>query len=192
MTRWSGPDKDGKKWPSEANITVGWGSIRETFQSRIYCVPGKIVEAIGGESETQLARDDILHHEDGDQSTTSDPAFREHAQPSSQILTHLQSRWTLNPFPFKPAPLQDKLRGVADPQSKTDATAREQTEVHLSLSFAFANPVYQAMSSAVTPKVAGMMVEAFEKRVKDVIDGPGHGGTDRRPGAMEGIHAKST
>lgn len=192
VTRWSASDAEGKKWPSEANITVGWGSIREDFQSRIYCVPGRIVEAVGGQSETKLAKSDIRHHEAGDPSTAADPAFREAlgrsgAGAESQILTHLQSRWTLRPFPFKPAPLQDKLNGRIDPQTKTDGEAKEQTEVHLSLSFAFANPVYHAMSSAVTPKVAGMMIEAFENRVKEVIDGPGAGGTDKKIGIGEGV-----
>lgn len=155
VTRWSAPDHDGRKWPSEADMAVGWGGIHETFQSRIYCVPGSIVEAVGGQSETQLPKADIRHHEVGESSSSSSsPSSR--AQQTSQILTHLQSRWTLNPFPFKPAPLQDRLERTINPQSEAGGEpAREQTEVQLSLSFAFANPLYQAMSSAVTPKVAG-------------------------------------
>ena len=36
----------------------------------------------------------------------------------------------------------------------------------------FANAVYGMLSQAAAPKVAGMMVEAFEKRARDIL---GHG-----------------
>ena len=38
----------------------------------------------------------------------------------------------------------------------------------------FASAVYSALSQAAAPKVAGMMIEAFEKRAKSVL-GKGHG-----------------
>ncbi len=39
----------------------------------------------------------------------------------------------------------------------------------------FASAVYSALSQAAAPKVAGMMIEAFEKRA-GVVLGEGHGG----------------
>jgi coenzyme Q-binding protein COQ10 len=144
VTRWSAPDATGKKWPSEASLTVGWSGIEEAFLSRIYCVPGRVVESVGGASETSLRDEDIRHHLQGQ------PPRKPDAGSDSQILTHLLSRWTLEP-----------VAGAGGRE--------EQTDVQLELSFAFANPLYSAMSSAVTPKVAGVMIEAFEKRVHSVL-----------------------
>src|ERR1700761_9526506 len=64
VTRWSRPDAEfQRRWPEEAVLEIGWGSMRERFRSRIYCVPGRIVEAVGGAAQTQLARADIAHHD---------------------------------------------------------------------------------------------------------------------------------
>ncbi|KAF2098643.1 hypothetical protein NA57DRAFT_56296 [Rhizodiscina lignyota] len=186
VTRWSAPDVDGKKWPSEASLQVGWGSITETFRSRIYCVPEKIVEAVGGQSETTLQSEDIKHHNNSDGRSTSRESGIWNGQ-GQQILTHLQSRWTLNPFPYQPPPVGNGKR--TDPAAPTDTSARHQTEVQLSLSFAFANPIYSAMSSAVTPKVAGMMIEAFEKRVATLLDAPSVGG--KKLDSINGLAARS-
>ena len=49
---------------------------------------------------------------------------------------------------------------------------QEKTEVSLSIEYQFANPMYAALSSAAAPKVAEKMIEAFEKRVRAVIEGP--------------------
>lgn len=38
----------------------------------------------------------------------------------------------------------------------------------------FASAVYNALSQAAAPKVAGMMIEAFEKRARELL-GEGHG-----------------
>ena len=51
--------------------------------------------------------------------------------------------------------------------------ARDQTEVHLSMDFQFSNPVYAALTKAVAPKIAGVMIEAFEVRARTLLDGPG-------------------
>src|ERR1700753_29475 len=61
VTRWSKPDRDGKKWPEEATLVIGWGDIKESFQSRVHCVPNRIVEAISGESASTLAAGDVAH-----------------------------------------------------------------------------------------------------------------------------------
>ncbi|KZL82007.1 polyketide cyclase dehydrase and lipid transporter [Colletotrichum incanum] len=46
------------------------------------------------------------------------------------------------------------------------------TEVDLVIKFQFANPLYSAVSAAVSEKVAGVMIQAFEKRVKAVLGVP--------------------
>ncbi|KAK6219702.1 polyketide cyclase/dehydrase and lipid transporter [Colletotrichum tabaci] len=46
------------------------------------------------------------------------------------------------------------------------------TEVDLVIRFQFANPLYSAVSAAVSDKVAGVMIQAFEKRVKALLGVP--------------------
>ncbi|KAH0607661.1 uncharacterized protein H6S33_002695 [Morchella sextelata] len=43
------------------------------------------------------------------------------------------------------------------------------SDVELHIEFAFKNPVYAALSGAVAPKIVNIMVEAFEKRAKEVL-----------------------
>ena len=68
------------------------------------------------------------------------------------------------------------LRRKARPEQKP---ASPRTEVNLLIEVRFASAVYSALSQAVAPKVAGMMVEAFEKRARKVL-GEGHGVEDQK------------
>ncbi|KAI5846491.1 polyketide cyclase/dehydrase and lipid transporter [Morchella snyderi] len=43
------------------------------------------------------------------------------------------------------------------------------SDVELHIEFTFKNPVYAALSGAVAPKIVNIMVEAFEKRAKEVL-----------------------
>ena len=156
VTQWSQPDKDGRRWPSKADLQVGWGGLEETFTSRLFCVPGTVVEALGGEALTVLNKADLAHHAD----TFDSPAE------ANNIFKSLSTQWTLKPFHYKPP--------TGKPQTdKTELPARDQTEVHLSIQFQFANPIYGTLSNAVAPKLAGMIIEAFEARARKLLDGPG-------------------
>jgi coenzyme Q-binding protein COQ10 len=156
VTKWSRPDKDGQRWPSEADLKVGWAGYEETFTSRLFCVPGSVVEALGGEAVTSLAKSDLSHHSE----TLDAPAA------ANNIFQTISTRWTVKPFHYKPPTI--------NPQTdKTQHPARDQTEVHLTLDFQFSNPIYAALSKAVAPKVAGIMIEAFEVRARKLLDGPG-------------------
>ena len=74
------------------------------------------------------------------------------------------------------------------------ARSREQTEVSLAIEFQFANPIYGTLSAGAAPKVAEMMIRAFEERVKSVLEGKrdeeksgqGLGGTSRMEGVRRG------
>lgn len=177
VTRWSRPDTaTGTRWPAAAELAVGWGGISEAFSSRVYCVPGSIVEAVGGASRTRLRPEQMAHH-DLDTTETQKGG-------GSEILTHLLTRWTVSPFPYQPpssttTPAKAGENAV-DPREPASGQAREQTQVSLEIEFAFANPLYATMSAAVTPMVANRMIEAFEKRVEQLLDGPGLGGTKHR------------
>ncbi|KAH7362052.1 dehydrase and lipid transport-domain-containing protein [Plectosphaerella cucumerina] len=51
-------------------------------------------------------------------------------------------------------------------------SANNQTRVDLVIRFQFANPLYAAVSAAVSEKVAGVMIEAFEKRARSILGTP--------------------
>jgi coenzyme Q-binding protein COQ10 len=101
-------------------------------------VPGRIVESIGGSTETDLRREEIAHHlEDGDKGAKG---------AGSGLMTHLRSRWTI------------------------EELGKDRTEVTLALEFAFANPLYTALSAGAAPKVADVMIKAFEERVRSLME----------------------
>ncbi|KAK1659485.1 dehydrase and lipid transport-domain-containing protein [Colletotrichum godetiae] len=131
VTSWSAPDQanGGRRYPTQADLRVGWGGFEETFTSRLHCVPGESVEAISG-------------------------ADVEGASPGNggeggAVFRSLVTKWQLRPL-----------------------TTGTGTEVDLVIRFQFANPLYSAVSAAVSEKVAGVMIEAFQKRVKAVLGTP--------------------
>jgi coenzyme Q-binding protein COQ10 len=164
VTKWSTPDKDGRRWPSEADLKIGWGGYEETFTSRLFCVPGSVVEALGGEAITSLSKSDLSHHSE----TLDAPAA------ANSIFQTITTRWTVKPFHYKPP--------TGQPQTdKKQFLAGDQTEVHLTLDFQFSNPIYAALSKAVAPKVAGIMIQAFEVRARKLLDGLGAALQDNSP-----------
>lgn len=104
-------------------------------------MPGSIVESIGGSTETDLPHQDIAHHLDG--LKDGDKGAK---GASNGLLTHLRSRWRI------------------------EAVGQDKTEVTLALEFAFANPLYTTLSAGAAPKVADIMIKAFEERVTDLLD----------------------
>jgi coenzyme Q-binding protein COQ10 len=156
VTKWSAPDSSNKRWPAEADLRVGWGGYEETFTSRLFCVPGSVVEALGGEALTSLPKSQLTHHSETLNAKTE----------ANNIFQTITTRWTVRPFHYKPPSRR--------PQTGTmECQAREQTEVHLSLDFQFSNPIYATLIRAVAPKIAGIMIEAFEVRARNLLDGPG-------------------
>lgn len=75
-------------------------------------------------------------------------------------------------YPFKPAPEDGTppQEGKVEP----DPQARQMTDVGLSLEYRFSNPLYEMMSKAVAGKIAEKMIEAFVKRVEDVLQNSHH------------------
>jgi len=51
-----------------------------------------------------------------------------------------------------------------------DAAGGAAGDVSLHVEFAFANPLYAVVGGAVAPTVAGVMVDAFEKRASEVLE----------------------
>jgi coenzyme Q-binding protein COQ10 len=161
VTEWSAKDKNGKTWPAKADLTVGWGGYEEKFTSRLFCIPNSVVEALGGDAQTTLSRHDLNHYS----STSETPT-------AVNIFKSLSTKWIVKPFHYIPPLGLPQTDNAVHP-------ARDQTEVHLGIEFQFFNPVYAGLSKAVAPKVAGVMIEAFERRARKLLDGPGAGKDER-------------
>ena len=159
---YTAPDANGKRWPREGELRVGWSGLDEAFRSKVYCVPGKIVEAVVGDAQTSIPPEDLkdLYGQDNGKSDQANPLFKS-----------LTTRWTLRSFPFKPLPPS----GKPPQEGSASLPSRARTDVDLTIEVQFANPVYAALSQAAAPKVAGILVEAFEKRAREIL-GPGQVG----------------
>lgn len=138
VTKTSQPATNGKTYPEEAKLVVGFGdTASEEFWSRIYCVPESIVEAVSGNTQTALPSEEIKHH-------NARPPARKDPTRRDEMLSHLLTRWTLRP-------------------------QEQKTEVNLAIELQFTNPVYAALSQTTVPKVAEKMIEAFERRLENVV-----------------------
>jgi len=179
ITSTSSPDPTHHKtWPRTAELRVGWGSYNELFRSAVYCAPYQILEAVAGDATHTIPHDKLPHYYSSNQ-----PEDASELSANNPIFTSLLTRWMLHEFPFKPAP----------PDGKTpQPPSRPRTEVSLVIEVRFASAVYSALSQAAAPKVAGMMVEAFEKRAREVLgDGEGEEGEvgkgDGVESALDGV-----
>ncbi|CAG9943168.1 unnamed protein product, partial [Clonostachys rosea f. rosea IK726] len=76
-------------------------------------------------------------------------------------------------LPYSRDPLYSLIADVDDYSSFVPYCSRSRvthwTEVHLSIKYQFVNPLYAAVSAAVSDKVAGMMIEAFEKQARQKL-----------------------
>jgi coenzyme Q-binding protein COQ10 len=63
------------------------------------------------------------------------------------------------------------IRDVAGSEKGLGGRGGEKSDVELKVEFRFMNPLYSMVSSAVAPKVAALMIEAFEKRAIEVLGG---------------------
>ncbi|KAL7918166.1 dehydrase and lipid transport domain-containing protein [Trichoderma austrokoningii] len=68
------------------------------------------------------------------------------AQDASAVFKTLETLWYLTPI-------------------ARQSSAAPSTEVKLTIKYQFVNPLYAALSAAVSDKIAALMIEAFEKRV---------------------------
>jgi coenzyme Q-binding protein COQ10 len=168
VTKTSQPASDGKTYPEEAKLSIGFSdSVSEEFWSRVYCIPHHTVEAVSGQSETSLNAADITHH-------SSRPSGSEDPTRNESVLSHLSTRWMLKPYHYKPPPTSAIRKDSVhkNHEETSEVPGQEKTEVSLTVQFKFANPVYAALSQAAAPKVAEKMIDAFEKRVRAVVEGP--------------------
>lgn len=138
-----------------------------------------MLEAVAGEARSTIKREELPHYyEGGEEEAGSEEG-------NNPLFSSLLTRWTLREFPFKPPPAEGTGRKVHD--SGREEKSAPRTEVDLVIEVRFASAVYAALSQAVAPKVAGMMVGAFEERAREVLgEGKAEGreGIEREKGAV--------
>jgi coenzyme Q-binding protein COQ10 len=86
---------------------------------------------------------DIAHHLEKDISSSSGRGRT--GENGQGLLTHLRNRWTI------------------------EELGKDRTRVSLELEYAFLNPLYATLSAGVASKVADMMANAYEERVKELL-----------------------
>ena len=146
-------------------------------------MPYTMLEAVAGDAEPTIPRSQLPHYYD-DPEHSHDP---DKSAGNERIFTSLLTRWSLKEFPFKPPPPD----GKTPQEGNASSPSSPRTEVNLSIEVRFASAAYSALSQAVAPKVAGMMIEAFEKRAGHVL-GKGEQPISRaekegEKGAIEGV-----
>lgn len=175
ITSWSSPHPaTHKKYPRSATLAVGFNSYSESFLSNVFCAPDRVVEAVCGNARRTIPEPELEHYKGG--------AGLQVEGPANEIFESLLTRWTLRPYYYKPPPTKgraeedggEKARNAAEANPGKGEKSPEpepRTEVDLYIEVKFASSVYAALSQAAAPKVAGMLVEAFEKRAEEVLGG---------------------
>ncbi|TLS30573.1 hypothetical protein PpBr36_02385 [Pyricularia pennisetigena] len=150
VTAWR-PGPDGKqRWPAAGELTVGWGPVTETYTSRLYCIPGRVVEAVSGKGTPGISPAEAKEY-----AIDLDEVIPGTKASVGGLFESLVTRWTVT-------------------QEEGISGSRPWADVELSIRYQFANPMYQVATASVANEVAGVMVNAFEKRAKDLL------GPDRR------------
>ncbi|KAJ5944596.1 hypothetical protein N7516_004764 [Penicillium verrucosum] len=132
-------------YPTQAFLTVGYGPLSETFTSRVICdVEKQTVEAKSGANYGNVGLD-------GQAAKSSSSSGLSGFFPGANegLFEYLTTRWEL--VPLSPG-----------------AQGRPLTKVNLEVRFEFRSQMHATLMSAVEGQMAGVMIEAFEKRIREV------------------------
>ncbi|KKZ64089.1 hypothetical protein EMCG_01585 [[Emmonsia] crescens] len=126
-------------YPTSAFLTVGYGPLKETFVSRVECDAG--LWTVGARSGRRGGTENK-----GDEARARDGG----------LFEFLDTLWKLQPGKNNAMMRDGNGRGGGE------------TTVVLEVRFQFRSALHAAMMGAVEDQVAGMMIEAFEKRVREL------------------------
>ncbi|KAJ5184912.1 Cyclase/dehydrase [Penicillium cf. griseofulvum] len=126
-------------YPTQAFLTVGYGPLSETFTSRVICDVEKLtVEANSGAKYGEGQ---------GGQGKSSSGLSGFFPGANEGLFEYLTTRWELVPLSGTQGPL---------------------TKVNLEVRFEFRSQMHATIMSSVEGQMAGVMIEAFEKRMREV------------------------
>jgi len=159
VTAWTSPstaqqqeqeqEQQQKRWPALADLTVGWGPFTQSYTSRVYCIPGSVVEAVSGAASTTIAASTLAQAR-YDISAGEDKS----TQISTGIFQSLVTRWTVRAAPAPQGGSTVIQAGV------------EWAEVELSIQYRFANPALGFAVGQLADEKVDEMVQAFEERAR--------------------------
>lgn len=168
---YSAPDaKYGKRWPRTAELGVNWGGVLEMgFRSRVFCVPERSVEAVAGPRGRMVkvgkGEGDLAHYEGFTKEEEAEEEEKDYD--TGGVFSSLMARWTLRQLPYtSPLPSTSGREGILAQKGEP-----VRTEVDLAIELEFTNPAYATLSQAAAPKLADIMIEAFEKRTRNLLVG---------------------
>lgn len=156
-----------RRYPAQADLTIGWGPFTQTYTSRVYCVPGSVVEAVSGAGQTTIPRETLrrVGYEDDDEIVGADgrktTAMMMKKVGEGGIFESLTTRWTVRPV----AAAAGRGNGLG---GGGGAGEEEWTEVALSVTFQFANPALGFAVSQLADDKVDEMVAAFEGRAREL------------------------
>ncbi|KAJ5130241.1 uncharacterized protein N7515_006280 [Penicillium bovifimosum] len=134
-------------YPTQAFLTVGYGPLSETFTSRVICDVEKLtVEAKSGAEYAGEVQAGGAVGQGSRKSASGLSGFFPGADEG--LFEYLTTRWELVPL--------------------ASAGGKPLTKVNLEVRFEFRSEMHATLMSAVEGKMAGVMIEAFEKRIRDV------------------------
>lgn len=133
--------------PTQAFLTVGYGPLSETFTSKVDCDPVKgTVEARSGARFSNGP----AGQNSGDSNASNGGLSAFFPGANEGIFEYLSTRWELAPL------------------TPADAAGGPSTKVHLEVRFEFRNQMHAALMSAMEGQMASVMIEAFEKRIREL------------------------
>ncbi|KAH8909116.1 hypothetical protein BR93DRAFT_926251 [Coniochaeta sp. PMI_546] len=132
--------------PSLATLTVGWGPFAaESYTSRVYCVPGSVVEAVSGEAGPSTAWE-VLRRYGYDEGRGG---VVDRRAGDGDLFKTLVTKWTVKPVD----------------EGQTGGRGKR-TDVDLRIDYLLANPIHQVAVGGVADQVADKMIRAFESRAE--------------------------
>ena len=126
----------------DAELTVGFLSLQESYVSTVTCSPYESVEVRVLISPVYVLTSRIKA-----------------VSSSSALFRTLSTSWRFYPV---------SSESLASPSLKNESIDRDKTLVTLDLVYAFSNPLHASVTSSFFSQVSKLMVQAFEKRCSEV------------------------
>jgi coenzyme Q-binding protein COQ10 len=142
----------------EAELTVGFLSLKESYVSRVTCKPFASVEVSASGAEFKSPAKLMC-------------SAQAVASSSTPLFKTLSTTWRFQPASPNPPnasaahiPFSKNLSAFESPAIFVGDQTATPTLVTLDLAFAFSNPVHATVSAAFFGQVSKLMVKAFEER----------------------------
>ncbi|KAI1805502.1 dehydrase and lipid transport-domain-containing protein [Daldinia bambusicola] len=162
VTRWTDPmptpnnnsspssSSPPRRWPAEAYLKTSWWITKETYTSRIFCVPSLgIVEATSGSARTEIPRVELARY-----GLLADAKAEAEDQKRLGPFKSLVTRWKVGP---------------AEGAVREDRFQRPWCNVDLTIRYEFVNPLYATVAVAIEDELVTAMVKAFERRAEKIL-----------------------